>query len=429
MTGVRSRMHEGLTADRLRLETRRARGPFALLVLAAVVALAALALLAAKLEVPLPWQDPYEVRVVVDDAKGVTPGSNEVRISGVVVGRIVGVEARGGRAVLTARIDREDGPVFRDARARLRPKTPLEDMVLEIEHRGAPRAGRLGPDDVLDAERTRTPVHVADVLDVFDADVRPRVARAITALGEGLQDGGAELRSALRELVPFFAAAGRLSDEIARRDHQTRRLVGNLAALNTELARREGQVRGVVARGSRTFAGLASVERPLGRLLEELEPTLAELPRSFGAVRAATDDVDRALVALRPAARALPGGLRAVRELAPDLRTAADRLTPALPALRGLARSLPGTAADLRSAILSLRPQVPRLDRVTTAVLPCRLAIQKFFHWTLSVGKLYGVRGAVLRGDPVVQAASLAGAVRDPGLTSEPDCAAGGPRK
>ncbi|EHN10672.1 virulence factor Mce family protein [Patulibacter medicamentivorans] len=429
MSGVRERMSDRLTRDRLRLEAARAFRPLLVVVAALLLGIAAIALLLVRLQVALPGQDRYEIRIAVADAKGVVAGSNEVRISGVVVGKVSKVQLDGRRAVLTARIQPRFAPLYRDARVRLRPKTPLEDMYLNVEDRGSPRAGKLQDGGLLAAGRTRTPVQIGAVLDVFDADVRPRVAQAIDGLGRGLDEHGDDFRAALGELAPFLEAARRLTRETAIRDRQTRRLVSNFAALGEELADRGDQVDALVRHGSSVLGELAASDRPLAALIEELPPTLLRLPRSFAIVRAAADDVDAAIHALRPTARALPGGLRAVERLSPDLRTAAVALRRPLPQLSALARALPRLTSDVADGIARLRPQAPRLDRVTKAIVPCELAVSKFFQWTVSVGKFYGVRGAVLRGDPIVGTNTLAGLIPDLGLTSKPDCAAGGPRK
>lgn len=429
MSEIRERMSDRLTPERVRLELERSARPFAVVIVTMAVGILALVLLLARLGVTLPGEERYDVRVAVDDAKGVVAGSNEVRISGVVVGKVVDVDIEGRRAVLTARIEPRHAPLYRDARLRLRPKTPLEDMYLNVENRGTSAAGRIASGGRLAAERTRTPVQIGAVLDVFNADVRPRVAQAIDSLGRGLGDHGDELRRALTQLAPFLDSARRLTHETAIRRRQTARLVHNVTALNQELADRDDDVSGLVRSGSGVVSELARTDRPLADLIQQLPPTLRALPRSFATLRGTSDDLDRALVALRPAARALPEGLDAVEQLAPDLQTGASALRQPLPALRRLAQALPRLTSDLAAGVSTLRPQAPRLNRVTAAVVPCKLAVSKFFQWTISVGKFYGVRGAVLRGDPIIGTNTAAGVVKDSGLTSTPDCAAGGPRK
>ena len=78
---------------------------------------------------------------------------------------------------------------------------------------------------------------------------------------------------------------------------------------------------------------------------------------------------------------------------------------------------------------MHLRPAAPRLDRITAEVVPCELAVQKFFQWTLSILKFYDVRGAMPRGLDVAGTKSAGGRVQDPAIVAAPSCAKGGPRK
>jgi hypothetical protein len=99
-----------------------------------------------------------------------------------------------------------------------------------------------------------------------------------------------------------------------------------------------------------------------------------------------------------------------------------------MPRLASLARATQPLAADLRSAFADLRPTAPRLDDMTAQIVPCELAVQKFFQWTLSVAKYYDVRGAFPRGEDVAGVNST-GSIPDPELRPSPSCAKGGLRK
>lgn len=422
MSGVRERMSEGLTRERLALELRRARGPFAVFVALLAAGAAALVMLFAKLDVPWPWQHRYEVRVAVADAKGVVPGADEVRIAGVPVGHIVAVGLRGNQAVLTASIDPRYGPLYRNARLRLRPKTPLDDMYLNVVSRGTAAAGRVPDGGLLQADRTQTPVDIGKLLDVYDADVRPRVRAAIDGLGRGLGDHGAEFRQALVELAPFLDATRRLARENAIRQTQTRRLVHNFQLMTGELGRRDRQLATLVHSGSAALGELGDVGGPLGELIRQLPPTLRVMPGSFASLRAAADQLDPTFRALMPVAKALPAGLGALERFGPDAAAGLNALDRPLPRLRGLLASSEPLAEQLASAFAKLRPQAPRLDRVTAAIGPCEQAVEKFFQWSLSVTKFADIHGVFPRGQDVAGGETAGGAAPTPGLTQSPSC-------
>src|SRR5439155_11155896 len=160
------------------------------------------------------------------------------------------VTLRDGRPVLTATIDKapSGARIYRDARLRLRPQTPLEDMALDVESRGHRSAGELRRDDVLAAERTRTPVFIGDVLNVFSEDARTHLRQLIGELARGLPDGGAQLRSAFAAVTPWLEAQATLTRTLAARRGITRRLVHNLRALLGELGSRDRALVSLVSR-------------------------------------------------------------------------------------------------------------------------------------------------------------------------------------
>jgi virulence factor Mce-like protein len=285
-----------LTRARLRLEARRAVTPLLMWFALAGIGLYAGFFLFSQLGIPLPWQHQYSFRVAVDDAKGVVPGSDQVRIAGVVVGKITAVNLEGSdppEPVLTVEVGQQYAPLYRNARAELRPNTPLDDMYLDIVSRGTSSAGVIGQGGELDADRTQTPVEIGQILDVFNASVRPRVEAAIDQSGIGLGDHGAQLREALVQLAPFLRSARRLSSEIATRQHETQMLVHNLNLMSAELAKRADQLNGLVVDAGSTFSAVGSAAGPLASTISELPSTLQQLVPGPAS--------DRACVAGRPA--------------------------------------------------------------------------------------------------------------------------------
>jgi phospholipid/cholesterol/gamma-HCH transport system substrate-binding protein len=298
-----------------------------------------------------------------------------------------------------------------------------------VEKRGTPAAGKVPDDGTLAAERTHVAVYIGRVLDVFDNDVRVREKQAIDNLGRGLGPHGDDFRAVLVELAPFLDAAKRLSRENAIRAQLTRRLIHNFRLMTDELARRDRQVTTLVSAGNAALTELGSVDRPLSAFIEQMPPMLRQLPVSFGTLRAASDELDPAFDALRPAAAALPSGLTALERLGPDLSAGAAALRRPMPRLRRLVVASGPVGRDLGAAFKRLRPAAPRLNSITAQIVPCELAVAKFFQWSLSVTKFSDVHGAFPRGEDVGSANTAGGQVRGPALKANPSCAKGGPRK
>ncbi|HEX6391699.1 MAG TPA: MlaD family protein [Solirubrobacteraceae bacterium] len=419
----------GLDRERIALEIKRAARPFAVMVVFLAASATAWSVIIGNIGLSWPWSSSYETQVALDDASGVVADKQAVRLSGIEVGLITDMKVVDGQAVATIRLDEKHAPLYRDARLRLRPETPLDDIYLDIEKRGTPRAGKLGEDDVLPAERTRTAVDIGRVLNVFSADTRTRVEQAIDEYGRGLGDHGDDFRNALVQITPFLQAAKRLTHESAVRRTQTARVIHNFRAMTEELASREKDLRLLVRGGAGALGELGGSQDAVQQTLVELPPTLQRLRTSFKTLRAAADELDPAFDALQPVARELPSGLEGLRKLGISARPSLHALRQPLPRLRALVNALRPTAASLNDSFTRLRPVPPRLDTFTGLVPPCFKALGKFFHNTNSLGKFADRNSVILRGQAVLGVNSLGGVANDPNQTAARSCAPGGPSR
>jgi phospholipid/cholesterol/gamma-HCH transport system substrate-binding protein len=417
----------GLDRERIGLEIRRAAKPFAVLVAFLAASFAAWSVIIGNIGLSWPWSNSYETRVALDDASGVVPQGQAVRLAGIEVGLITGLEVEDGQAIATIRLGEEHGPLYKDARLRLRPETPLDDIYLDVEKRGTPAAGELGKDDVLPAGRTQVAVDIGRVLNVFSADTRTRVEQAVDEYGRGLGDGGDDFRNALVQLAPFLEAAKRLTHESAIRRRQTARVIHNLRLMTEELAKRQWDLRVLVRGGAGALGELGRAESSVQETLVELPPTLRRLQTSFATLRATADELDPAFDALQPVARELPSGLEGLRRLGVRAAPSLHALRRPLPSLRALVHELRPTAGGLNESFSELLPVPGRLDRFTALTPPCFPALAKFFHNTNSLGKFADRNSVILRGQAVLGLNSLGGQVDDPNQNAAPSCVPGGP--
>lgn len=414
-----------LDRERLWLELRRASRP-ALAVLALIVLfVVCVGIILRNNGITLPWSSTYERQVAIDNAKGIVPKEQTVRLAGVTVGRIEGVRLTQGRPVATISIDPRYAPLYRNAILRLRPETPLDDMYLDIISRGTASAGALPAGQILPAQRTQVPVDVSSVLDVFNADTRARVNESIDTLGAALGPQGNSFKQALVDLAPFLAAAKRVTYETAIRQQETARLIHNFGLLTGELARRDVQVRQLVASGAGTLSELGGQERDVQALIDQLPPTMTQLESTFATVRATADHLDPAFDALQPVAAALPAGLTALTRFSIAAEPALARLRQPLPELNLLMAALRPAAAGLRGSFANLQPLPAQLDTTTRLIVPCEAALAKFFQNTISLGKFSTPDSVILRGETVMGLNSNGGTVND--QTAAPSCAPGGP--
>ncbi|WP_249011611.1 MlaD family protein [Conexibacter sp. DBS9H8] len=417
--------------SRLRVEMRRARREVVLLAIGIVAGLVAIAIIISKENVHLPWQGQYTAQIAVSNADGVVPGLDEVRWAGIVVGRITAERFNHGEPVLTVELatSKLNGArLYRDAQVQLRPATPLDDMYLDVVFRGHPSAGLLGPNQVLQASQTQTPVNIADVLDTFSEPIRLRLQELLDELATGLSPaGGSELRTAYGTIAQLLVAQKQLSDVIDTRQQLVKSLVHNSGVLFSALNARNTELGTLVHNGGTTLAAIGSQSGALGQTIAELPGTLTDLHNAFGQLQTTLGIVRPALTDLLPTARALPSGLRALRRFSAATAPALAALDPAVTALVPLARNLPGTATALKTAFSRLLPQAPELNHVTSAIVPCELPVDKFFAWSLSLAKFDNASNLTASPRGNLTFGIFNAGTKDPLLTPVIGCADGQP--
>ncbi|MEA2663749.1 MAG: phospholipid/cholesterol/gamma-HCH transport system substrate-binding protein, partial [Candidatus Eremiobacteraeota bacterium] len=303
-----------------------------------------------------PFQDSYEVRIEMPTSQSLTSGKNQpVNVAGVRVGDVVRTSLREGRAIVTLSIDRGELPaVYRDARAQLRPNTPLKDMQIEL-FPGRRAAGKLGEGGTVAVARTTVPVDSDDFTAALDADTRAYFQALVAASERGLRGRGRDLRAALRALGPTTEQLRQLGDGLAGRRRQLARLVHNLALLSRAAAAKDRELGTVVRAGATTLRAIAGQDAALRDSVSELPGTLSAARSSLVNATALADEVGPTLRALDPTARRLPRALRAadplLRRFEPLVRTR----------LRPLVREAGPLVADLSPAIANLRFLSPHL--------------------------------------------------------------------
>ncbi|WP_354698832.1 hypothetical protein DSM112329_04530 [Paraconexibacter sp. AEG42_29] len=374
--------------DRLKLEARRASGPFAMFVLLMVAGLFASAQIIRNLAGDKPWVKYEPYKVAFTDAKGVVPSRVELRLAGVKAGSIKKSELTNGRAILTLNLEKKYAPLYKDAQVRIRPITPLEDMYVDIITRGTKAAGELGKNDVLPDQRTISPVQIGNVLQTFDDPTRTNLASLLNQLGRGLEDGGNDLRWGFVQLKPFFENATSVLNALAERRQNLKRFVTAFSGIAGELSEKDRQLAGFVRHGDEVLGTLNDNDGPFAATLAQLPGTLQAMKSSFANLRATEEVLDPALQSLRPVAKQLPSGLDSLNEFAKDATPALQALRTPVRELRPLARSVRPTSRSLVGVFKQLRTQAPQLDKGVEMGVPCLDITGRFVSRFLSATKL-----------------------------------------
>ncbi|MEV1289147.1 MCE family protein [Micromonospora sp. NPDC049679] len=248
------------------------------------------------------------------DASGLTSG-NEVRVAGVRVGKVTGVElARGGEPYVRVRfrLDDDDVRLGRETGATIRIKTVLGQKYLALTPTGA---GRMREGAQIPLSRTASPFDVmqavtglADTIDQIDTT---QLAAAFTTLSQTFADTPASVNSSL-------AGLSRLSRTIAGRDAELRALLARARTVTGVLATRDEEFRKLVADGDallgevsrrrdaihNLLVGTDELARQLSGLVAEnraqLQPALRQLREVVAILQRNRDNLEKTIQRMAP---------------------------------------------------------------------------------------------------------------------------------
>ena len=168
------------------------------------------------------------------DSSGIKP-NDEVRIAGVRVGKVTGVDLDGDHVKVAFKIS--SGADFgTETNAEIKVKTLLGAMFLSLEPKGS---GQLKEGTMIPTSRTRS---AYDVVEAFSGLAEraeqinlPQLTESLNTLADATQNTPEELQSTLKGLSA-------LSANVAARDQQLNTLLGNLKKVSGVLASRDQDI-------------------------------------------------------------------------------------------------------------------------------------------------------------------------------------------
>jgi phospholipid/cholesterol/gamma-HCH transport system substrate-binding protein len=257
----------------------------------------------------------YEVRGVFSDASGLRNG-DEVKMAGVKVGRVTGIDAdrQNGNVIVTWVVN--DGVhLGPDTTAEIALETLLGAKFIRLSGSvEEPYLEDVDADDrVIPIERTKVPFDVFELTRVATEGIQTLDTAALDAFINDLADITQDKRQQVTDLIEGIE---RVSTAIVDRDRQLAQLLDRADTLSATLAEKDQtlvtlidqsrQILGLIAerRDQLAFAlgeGSEAVGR-LARLIEvheaDLDSILTDLHSTLTVVAAHQDDVDNALLPL-----------------------------------------------------------------------------------------------------------------------------------
>jgi phospholipid/cholesterol/gamma-HCH transport system substrate-binding protein len=207
-------------------------------------------------------------------AQAVTPGQGQaVDVASIQIGKVSSVTLEDGHAVVGMDIEPKYMKLIHpDAQFLLRPKTGLNDMVVEVE----PGSGK---GEVADGHRfglaqTEPNINLDQFLASLDADTRQYIQLLVAGGAQGIGGRGKQLGNALRRFEPFVEYSAKLNKAIAGRRTELAKVIHNFGELTTELGKHDQQIRRFVSSSGKALGNFANQQEAVEQAFEEFPQTL-----------------------------------------------------------------------------------------------------------------------------------------------------------
>jgi phospholipid/cholesterol/gamma-HCH transport system substrate-binding protein len=331
--------------------------------------------------VPLIGTDRFELKADFSTAQAVTPGQGQsVDIAGIKVGEVSAVTLEDGHAVVTMEVDNKYAPlIHNNASLLLRPKTGLNDMVIEVDP-GTTSAPEMQEGATVQLASTKPNVAPDQILAALDADTQQFLKLLLANGAEALdpaQGRDVKLSNALRRLDPFARDISEISGALATRRQNVANSIHNFQLLSTELGNRDQDLVNFVDSSDAVLHSFAKEQTSLRSAVQELPGTLKETKGALTSANSFALQSGPALKKLLPGARATAPALRALRpffqqtagpiqnQIRPFTQQVASPVTHLAQISQGLGTSTPGLKTgftDLNLGLNALAYNPPGAD-------------------------------------------------------------------
>ncbi|MSX01869.1 MAG: MCE family protein [Actinobacteria bacterium] len=306
--------------------------------------------------VPVIGSDFVDYNAEFSTAQAVTPGQGQtVIVAGVTVGEIGKVSLDNGRAIVQMKIRKQYAQIYNDATALLRPKTGLNDMVIEMNP-GSPSSGEIPAGGTLKVSRTLPNVNPDEILAGLDADTRGYLQLLINGGGQGLTGNSSELSATLKRFDPAAVYLARIGTQLGRRQAYIKRSIHNFRLLSQELGARDTELARFVRSSNDVFGVFANQQQNLRETLRLLPAALSDTNQAVISSDALTSQLGPALDKLEPTATGTASALKALQKFA-------IATTPVIKdQLRPFTAEAGPTVASLKPSAANLAATAPKLD-------------------------------------------------------------------
>jgi phospholipid/cholesterol/gamma-HCH transport system substrate-binding protein len=248
-------------------------------------------------------------------AQAVTPGQGQsVDIAGIEIGKVASVDLEDGHAVVGMDIEPEYMKLIHpDATFLLRPKTGLNDMIVEID----PGSGREQIEDGahFTLAQTEPNTNLDAFLATLDADTRQYLQLLVAGGAQGIGGRGNQLSNGLRRFQPFVHYVAKLNKAVAQRHVALANVIHNFGELTTELGRHDAEIKRFVTSSDAALGDFANQQQSIQESLREFPAALRAGNAGLASSKRFSDIAYPALTGLIPQAQALTPAFKATERM------------------------------------------------------------------------------------------------------------------
>jgi phospholipid/cholesterol/gamma-HCH transport system substrate-binding protein len=248
-------------------------------------------------------------------AQAVTPGQGQsVDIAGIQIGKVTSVDLEDGRAVVGMDIVPEYMKLIHpDATLLLRPKTGLNDMIVEIDPGSGEKSIEDGANFTL--AQTEPNTNLDAFLATLDGDTRQYLQLLVAGGAQGVGGRGKQLSNAFRRFQPFVHYTAKLNKAVAERHVALANVIHNFGQLTAELGRHDAEIKRFVTSSDAALGNFANQQQAIQDSLREFPAALRAGNAGLASSKRFSDVAYPALIGLIPQAQASVSAFKATERM------------------------------------------------------------------------------------------------------------------
>jgi phospholipid/cholesterol/gamma-HCH transport system substrate-binding protein len=264
---------------------------------------------------PLVGEEFDHISAQFSTAQAVTPGQGQaVDVAGIQIGKVTSVDLEDGHAVVGMDIEPKYMELLHpDASFLLRPKTNLNDMIVEIEPGSA--KGEVEDGDEFTLAQTEPNTNLDAFLATLDADTRQYIQLLVAGGAQGIGGRGKQLSNALRRFQPFVHYVAKLNKAVAGRRIALSQVIHNFGLVTTELGRHDAELRRFVTSSRAALGNFANQEESVQAAFEEFPSTLRAARAGLASSNRFSQAAYPSLIKLIPQTQALTPAFESTERL------------------------------------------------------------------------------------------------------------------